>query len=75
MCVFFQASRIIRAKFRDLMIDAGLYDRIPPEIWKMDWNVHIQPVETVVKTIRYLAPYVLKVAISDYRIDRSVAES
>jgi hypothetical protein len=63
-------SRIIRAKFRDLMTDAGLYDRISSEVWKIDWNVHIQPVKTAEQTIRYLAPYVFKVAISDHRIEK-----
>ncbi len=63
-------SKIIRAKFRDLMIDAGLYNRISPEVWKIDWNVHIQPVKSAETTIHYLAPYVFKVAISDHRIEK-----
>lgn len=63
-------SRIFRAKFRDLMIAAGLSDRIPPEVWKLDWNVNIQPVGTAEQTIKYLAPYVFKVAISDHRIEK-----
>ncbi len=52
------------------MIDAELYDQIAPEVWKIDWNVHIKPVETAEWTIRYLAPYVFKVAISDHRIEK-----
>ncbi len=52
------------------MIDAELYDQISPEVWNIDWNVHIKPVETAEQTIRYLAPYVFKVAISDHRIEK-----
>jgi len=61
-------SRIYRAKFRDLMTSAGLVDRISPDVWKLDWNVNIQAVGTAEQTIKYLAPYVFKVAISDHRI-------
>lgn len=61
-------SRIYRAKFRDLMKSAGLVDRISPDVWKLDWNVNIQAVGTAGQTIKYLAPYVFKVAISDHRI-------
>ena len=63
-------SRIYRAKLRDLINAAGLADRISPEVWKLDWNVNIQSVGTAEQTIKYLAPYVFKVAISDHRIEK-----
>lgn len=61
-------SRICRAKFRDLMKAAGLYDRIDPVVWRKGWNVNIQPVGESGRSIRYLSHYVFKVAISDHRI-------
>ncbi|MGH7929171.1 MAG: IS91 family transposase, partial [Candidatus Binatia bacterium] len=69
-------SKIFRAKFRDLMIDANLLDRIPHEVWLIDWNVNCQAVGSSHATLKYLAPYVFKVAISNSRIagvqDRTV---
>jgi hypothetical protein len=61
---------IVRAKFRDRIAREGFIDRIPPEVWTTPWNVHCQPVPDAEASIRYLAPYVFKVAISDHRILR-----
>lgn len=61
-------AKIFRAKFRDEMDRAGLLSAIPPELWQTDWNVNCQPVGACEHSLRYLAPYVFKVAISDRRI-------
>ncbi len=61
-------SKIFKAKFRDLMIKAGRFDDIPPEVWNIDWNVDCQPIGSSLESVRYLAPYVFKVAISNTRI-------
>ena len=61
-------SRICRAKFRDLMRDAGMARLIDPGIFREGWNVNIQPVGAAEQSIRYLSHYVFKVAISDHRI-------
>jgi hypothetical protein len=69
-------SKIFRAKFRDLMKQAKLLDQIPPEVWTIDWNVNSQAASSSEATLKYLAPYVFKVAISNSRIaglqDRTV---
>jgi len=69
-------SIIFRAKFRDLMKQAKLFDQIPPELWQIAWNVNCQAVGSSQATLKYLAPYVFKVAISNSRIvgvqDRTV---
>jgi hypothetical protein len=69
-------SKIFRAKFRDQMKQAGLFDPIPPEVWHIDWNVNSQAVSSSKACLKYLAPYVFKVAISNSRIlkveDRTV---
>ena len=58
------------------MKDAGLFDEIPPEVWHIDWNVNSQAVGSSEASLKYLAPYVFKVAISNSRIlkveDRTV---
>ena len=61
-------SRLFRAKFRDQMDKAGLLGAIPREVWQTDWNVNCQAGEAGEHSLRYLAPYVFKVAISDHRI-------
>jgi hypothetical protein len=61
-------SKIYREKFKHIMIREGLYSDIPSDVWKLDWNVNIQPIGNSENSIRYLAPYVFKVAISNSRI-------
>jgi hypothetical protein len=61
-------SRIVRAKFRDRMAKAGFLAQIPAEVWRQDWNVNSQAVGSAEGALKYLAPYVFRVAISDSRI-------
>jgi hypothetical protein len=61
-------SKLFKAKFRDIMKEAGLFDQIPPQVWQLDWNVNAQAVGSSEASLKYLAPYVFKVAISNSRI-------
>ena len=61
-------SPIYRAKFRDIMKKAGLFHQIDPTVWSIDWNVDSRAVGQSDTSLKYLAPYVFKVAISDSRI-------
>lgn len=61
-------SKIFRAKFLDEMKKSGLASRICPDVWKQAWVVNCQAVGTGAQSIKYLAPYVFKVAISNSRI-------
>jgi hypothetical protein len=61
-------SIIFKAKFRDEMKQAGLFDQIPSEVWQIDWNVNSQAVGSSEPSLKYLAPYVFRVAISNSRI-------
>jgi hypothetical protein len=65
-------SVIFRAKFRDALrkADPDLFATIPPEVWDQDWIVHSQPVGDGLAAVRYLAPYIFRVAISNKRIHR-----
>jgi hypothetical protein len=61
-------SRIVRAKFRDRMARAGLLAEIPAAVWRTDWIVNSQAVGSAEASIKYLTPYVFRVAISNSRI-------
>jgi hypothetical protein len=65
------ASPIYRAKFRDLMCEAGLDKLVDPSIWRHDkwWEVDVKPVGNGQAVLKYLAPYVFRVAIGDNRIE------
>ena len=60
--------RTYKAKLADELRAAGLYDSVPAEAWKKKFVVDIEPVGHGVPTLKYLAPYVHRVAISDKRI-------
>lgn len=64
------ASVIYRAKFKALMAEAGLLDQIPAAVWSKEWVVHSKAVGEGRRALRYLAPYVYRVAISNRRIVR-----
>lgn len=61
-------SEIFRAKFRDEMKASALFEKVPSEVWDTAWNVNCQAVGESSATLKYLAPYVFKVAISNSRI-------
>jgi hypothetical protein len=64
-------SKILRAKYKELMYRAGLLDQIDASVWEQAWNVNCQAVGDGRDSLRYLAPYVFRVAIGNHRI-RSV---
>ncbi|HDH11903.1 MAG TPA: IS91 family transposase [Nitrospirae bacterium] len=61
-------SIIYKAKFRDAMKKAGLFHSIDPAVWRKDWVVHSKAVGDGRASLKYLAPYVFRVAISNSRI-------
>jgi hypothetical protein len=63
-------SRIVRAKLRDALrkTDADCFADVPAAVWQHDWVVHCQPVGRGLSALKYLAPYVFRVAISNNRI-------
>jgi hypothetical protein len=54
--------------FRARMQQLGLLGQIPPSAWKKRWVVDVEPVGSGEAVLKYLAPYVYRVAISDNRI-------
>ncbi|NOX34426.1 MAG: hypothetical protein GXP56_11955 [Deltaproteobacteria bacterium] len=61
-------AKIYKTRFLHLMKKAGLINRIPYEARKIKWKVNCQPIGTGFESVKYLAPYVFKVAISNARI-------
>jgi hypothetical protein len=61
-------SLIYRAKFRDALKHARLADSIDPAVWNSPWVVNAQAVGDGRHSLRYLARYVFRVAISNSRI-------
>ena len=61
-------SKIFKAKFRDEMRKNNLDSNIPEEVWNQEWVVNCQAVGAGSNSIKYLASYVFKVAISNSRI-------
>lgn len=61
-------SVLFRARFKELMNKKKLLHLIPRDAWTRDWNVNCQPVGAAGASIKYLAPYVFRVAISDSRV-------
>jgi hypothetical protein len=63
-------SKIFRAKFRDALQGEDCFEQIPDRVWKQDWVVHCQQVGRGLGALKYLAPYIFRVAISNRRIVR-----
>jgi len=71
-------AKILRAKFRDALKKlalsgaegAELFEQVPKEVWQRDWIVNIKPVGKGNTALKYLSPYIFRVAISNKRIIR-----
>lgn len=61
-------SPLFRARFQSLLRKSPLFEKIPGKIWRMDWVVHCLPVGDGRAALKYLAPYIYRVAISNRRL-------
>src|SRR3954453_18385229 len=61
-------SILFRAQFRAALGRAGLLCEVDPAVWRQDWVVHSQAVGDGQASLKDLALYVFRVAISDRRI-------
>jgi hypothetical protein len=69
------AIAIYRAKLADELRRRGLYEAVPAAAWQQKLVVDMQPVGDGRAVLKYLAPYVQRVAISDRRIVACDAQS
>jgi rubrerythrin len=61
-------SRVFRGKLQQALRRTDCYARIPPNVWQQKWVVHCEPVGSGLNALKYLAPYIFRVAISNNRI-------
>jgi hypothetical protein len=63
-------SRVVRARFRDALrkTEPDCFAQLPAAVWQQDWVVHCQPVGNGQHALKYLAPYIFRVAIGNKRI-------
>jgi hypothetical protein len=65
-------SRLFRARFQHLLRKTAIFAQIPSEVWHLDWVVHCKPVGHGRTALKYLAPYVYRVALSNRRLIKMV---
>jgi hypothetical protein len=63
-------SRLFRAHFQRLLQNTPLFPQGASDIWQKDWVVHCKPVGNGLTALRYLAPYIYRVALSNRRLVR-----
>lgn len=61
-------AKIFRAKFRQGLRKSPCYEEIPAQVWQQPWVVHCKAVGDGASALKYLAPYIFRVAISNKRI-------
>ena len=61
-------SKLFRGKFRAALKKTTLYDQVPSHVWHKEWVVHCQAVGSGESALKYLAPYIFRVALSNRRI-------
>jgi len=72
-------SKLFRAAFRRGLQKLKLFDKVASKVWTQEWVVHCKPVGDGQAALKYLAPYIHRVAISNRRLlafeDRGSLES
>jgi hypothetical protein len=61
-------SILFRGKFRAALKKTDLYEQVPERVWDKDWVVHCEAVGSGEAALKYLAPYIFRVALSNRRI-------
>jgi hypothetical protein len=59
---------LFRAKLRAALQQTDLYQSIPRETWQQAWVVDCRPVGSGAAALKYLAPYIFRVALANNRI-------
>jgi hypothetical protein len=61
-------SKLFRAAFRRALLNTKFFEQIPAKVWSQEWVVHCKPVGDGQAALKYLAPYIHRVAISNRRL-------
>ena len=61
-------SKLFRGKLCEALKGSACAKGIPAAVWKQAWVVHCEPVGSGVAALKYLAPYIFRVALSNNRL-------
>lgn len=61
-------SMLFRAAFQRALKRTAIYAKVPSKVWRKDWVVHCKAVGNGQAALKYLAPYIHRVAISNRRL-------
>jgi hypothetical protein len=61
-------SRLFRAKLQQALRETDCYACLPTTVWQQDWVVHCEGVGSGLNALKYLAPYIFRVALSNNRL-------
>jgi hypothetical protein len=67
-------AALFRAKLRAALRQTGLWSEIPAAAWQQSWIVDCRSVGSGQAALKYLAPYIFRVALSNNRIVRVADE-
>ena len=63
--------KLFRAKFRAALQKTALFGQVPDQGWRQPWVVHCRSVGRGQAALKYLAPYIFRVTVSNQRIINS----
>jgi len=63
-------AQLFRAKFRAALRQTKLYREVSSATWAQSWVVDCRPVGSGQAALKYLAPYIFRVALNNNRIER-----
>lgn len=63
-------SRLFRGHFQRALRKTSYYADVPAAVWSHAWVVHCKPVGSGQTALKYLAPYIFRVALSNRRLVR-----
>jgi predicted RNA-binding Zn-ribbon protein involved in translation (DUF1610 family) len=61
-------SRLFRGHFQAALKNTEGYATLPAAVWSQPWVVHCKPVGSGETALKYLAPYIFRVALSNRRL-------
>jgi hypothetical protein len=61
-------SKVFRGKLHQALRRTDCYARSPAKVWQQKWVVHAEPVGSGLNALKYLAPYIFRVALSNNRL-------
>ena len=61
-------SRLFRGHFQHALQKTAYYADVPARVWSQAWVVHCKPVGSGETALKYLAPYIFRVALSNRRL-------